>query len=286
MHEASAGMLLRALPPLATVGSSVTGPKLGVAGPQVHALERDQVAGQRAQGIRGAQRLAVRRVTGPAGLAQLEHQQPLLRHGDVEPGRLAHDDRLGPRPRRDSSGTSASVPLPPVSSSQTRVEQQRDAERPRLEPQKGGHHRRDRGLGVVRAQAVDAALLHRDLVRRPGPPRRARDGVEVAVEAQHRPFAVGHEEVVAEPLDLHAERPQPRLQVAAQRLLLVRQRGNGDQLAVQREQFGVGHFPMAPASPAAGAAASDGASSAVSRTMSVPEPSLVKTSTNRFARAL
>jgi len=89
-------------------------------GSEIDAVERHQVAREAACRVRSAELLRVGSVGGTAGGGELEHQQPLLRHREVEPGGLA-EDRGGERRRPAARWSSASrVPCERVSSPATR----------------------------------------------------------------------------------------------------------------------------------------------------------------------
>ena len=158
---ATGGVTFRLTPASSIVGVAVVRPSTGWVRPSKERFQPKEIAREHERGV---DELAVGR--GVAGVAlvapgdQVHHHEPALRGGDVEIGRLADHrgvDRAGPldRPlhRRVPGLLAVAEDRPAAGRARVRA--------PSARSLAAVDHRRDRGLRVARAAAVEPVALDR-----------------------------------------------------------------------------------------------------------------------------
>ena len=120
---------------------------------------------------------------------EVHHHEPALRDGEVEIGGLADDRRVDLAGRRDGLAHGGVLGLLAEAEDH---QQAAGVEAARVEMSRAAqHHRRDRGLGVARAAAVETAVLDHGAERIAGPAHARRHDVEMGDERDRAARARG-----------------------------------------------------------------------------------------------
>ena len=227
--------------------------------PQLGGVERHQVAGQHERGVLGAAALAACAAWQPCPRAASSRtSSPFCATATSRPVGSPKTAPAAARRARASSASTRCVPVPRVSSPSTSARPRSNGSGSPRERQERRHHRRHRRLGVVAAEAVDAAVDSTAAAngsRRPAGARR--HGVEVGVEQQQRPALPRRsrqqrlprgEQRVAQP-PRRAQRRRARQSKLSSRAALAaslaRDRRDRHQLPVQRQQLGAARITHA-----------------------------------------